>query len=108
LLGFSLGAFLALAVASVDPRVKAVVEFFGGLPEPFAKKLRRLPPTLILHGDRDQVVSVEEAEKLEKLLKEKKLPYEIKIYAGQPHGFTGDDLKDSLRRTTAFFGTHLK
>ena len=33
LLGFSLGAFLALAVASVDPRVKAVVEFFGGLPE---------------------------------------------------------------------------
>jgi len=30
ILGFSLGAYLALSVASVDPRVKAVVEFFGG------------------------------------------------------------------------------
>ena len=29
LLGFSLGAYLALTVASVDSRVKAVVEFFG-------------------------------------------------------------------------------
>ena len=29
-LGFSLGAYLALSVAAVDPRVKAVVDYFGG------------------------------------------------------------------------------
>ena len=32
LLGFSLGAYLALSVTWVEPRVKAVVEFFGGMP----------------------------------------------------------------------------
>lgn len=108
LLGMSLGAFLSLAYATESRRVEAVVEFFGGLPAPFVPKLRRLPPTLILHGAKDRVVPVEEAEKLEKLLKEKKLPHEIKIYPTQDHGFTGDDLKDSLRRTATFFAAHLR
>lgn len=108
LLGMSLGAFLALSYASESERIAAVVDFFGGLPEPFARKLRRMPPTLILHGSKDQVVPVTEAEKLEKVLKEKKQPYEIKIYDGQAHGFTGDELKDSLRRTATFFRAHLK
>jgi carboxymethylenebutenolidase len=50
LLGFSLGAYLALAVASVEPRVKAVVEFFGGMPEEL-HGFTRMPPVLILHGE---------------------------------------------------------
>ena len=33
LLGFSLGAYLSLANSAIDPRVKAVVEFFGGMPK---------------------------------------------------------------------------
>src|SRR2546425_1187739 len=33
LLGFSLGAYLSLSNAGIDPRVRAVVEFFGGLPK---------------------------------------------------------------------------
>lgn len=32
LLGFSLGAYLSLGIASIDHRVKAVVDFFGGFP----------------------------------------------------------------------------
>ena len=33
LLGFSLGAYLSLSDATIDKRIKAVVDFFGGLPK---------------------------------------------------------------------------
>jgi carboxymethylenebutenolidase len=46
LLGFSLGAYLALSVASVDTRVKAVIDFFGGFPREMKFFMRRLCPTL--------------------------------------------------------------
>jgi dienelactone hydrolase len=65
LLGFSLGAYLALSVASVDSRVKAVVEFFGGLPREMKFFMRRLCPVLILHGEADPTIPVAEAYDLE-------------------------------------------
>lgn len=108
LLGFSLGSYLSLSVASHDRRVSAVVEYFGGLPDLFAWNLKRFPPTLILHGDADPVVPVSEARKLEKLLGEKKFPFEIRIYPGQGHRFRGDDDKDAYERSLRFFEKHLK
>src|SRR5882672_3007413 len=68
LLGFSLGAYLALSVASFDSRVKAVVEFFGGLPKEMKLFMRRLCPVLILHGEADPTVPVQEAYDLQNLL----------------------------------------
>jgi carboxymethylenebutenolidase len=50
LLGFSLGAYLSLANSTIDGRVRAVVDFFGGLPREMKFFMRRLCPTLILHG----------------------------------------------------------
>jgi carboxymethylenebutenolidase len=44
LLGFSLGAYLSLANSAIDPRVKAVVEFFGGMPKEMKLFMRRLCP----------------------------------------------------------------
>jgi dienelactone hydrolase len=108
LIGFSLGAYLSLSVASVDNEVKAVVEYFGGLPEFFSKQLRSMPPTLILHGDADRTVPVSEAYNLETLLKGKKAPYEIKIYTQQGHGFSGSAAADAMQRTVAFFEKNLK
>jgi carboxymethylenebutenolidase len=108
LLGFSLGAYVSLSVAMFDHRIGAVVEYFGGLPEVLVKDVKSLPPTLILHGDADRVVPVSEARALEKLFKEKDLPHEVRIYAGQGHGFTGDDASDATRRALAFFEQHVK
>jgi dienelactone hydrolase len=108
LLGFSLGSYLSLAVASTDPRVAAVVEYFGGLPTLFALNLTKFPPTLILHGDADDVVPVAEARKLEKLFGEKKFTFEIRVYPGQGHRFHGDDDKDAYQRSLRFFDKHLK
>jgi carboxymethylenebutenolidase len=108
LLGFSLGSYLSLSVASQDRRVSAVVEYFGGLPDPFTWNLKKFPPTLILHGDADDVVPVAEARKLEKLLGSKEFPFEIRVYPGQGHRFRGDDEKDAFQRSLRFFEKHLK
>jgi carboxymethylenebutenolidase len=108
LVGTSLGASLAVSLAAFDPRVGAVVEYFGGLPPEVAAKLTRMPPVLILHGDRDRVVPVAEARKLEQALADKGLPFEAQVYPGQGHGFQGAAANDALRRTVGFFDRHLK
>jgi carboxymethylenebutenolidase len=107
LLGFSLGAYLALSVSAMDPRIQAVVEFFGGLPKELKFFVRRLCPTLILHGDADEVVPVEEALQLQKTLEKKGIAYEMRIYPGVGHGFTGEIWQDACSRTLTFFQEHL-
>jgi dienelactone hydrolase len=108
LLGFSLGGFLSTSAATQNSRVAAVAEFFGGIPDYYASRARRLPPVLILHGKQDRIVSVDEANFLERTLKHFGTEYEKKIYADQGHGFGGEAMRDSAARTLAFFNKHLK
>jgi carboxymethylenebutenolidase len=107
LLGFSLGAYLSLSDAAIDSRICAVVDFFGGLPKEMKLFMRRLCPVLILHGEDDPTVPVEEAYHLQKLLEKKNIPYEMKIYPGAGHGFTGEIWRDAAQRTSAFLNKHL-
>ena len=108
LLGISVGATLALSIATQDPRIGAVVEFSGEMPDLAAQFMKRMAPTLILHGDADDVVPVEKAYKLERLLQTKNIPYEIEIYPREGHGFKTKTLKDAAGRSLAFFGKNLK
>ena len=108
LLGFSLGAYLSLANSAIDPRVKAVVEFFGGMPKEMQLFMRRLCPVLILHGEDDATVPVAEAYQLQKLLEKKRIDYEIKIYSGAGHGFADQEIwQDAGPRSLAFLRKHL-
>ena len=107
LLGFSLGAYLSLSDAAVDKRVRAVVEFFGGMPKEMRFFMRRLCPVLILHGDADTTVPVAEAYHLQKILEKKNMPYEMQIYPGAGHGFNGDVWKDAGLRSLAFLQKYL-
>ncbi len=107
LLGFSLGAYLSLANASIDSRVQAVVEFFGGLPREMKLFMRRLCPVLILHGETDSTIPVSEAYNLQRLLQEKGIPYEIKIYPGTGHGFDSDVWRDAGPRALEFLQRYL-
>jgi len=107
LLGFSLGAYLSLATSAIDPRVKIVVEFFGGMPKEMKLFMRRLCPVLILHGEDDATVPVEEAYNLQKLLEKKNIPYEIKIYPKIGHGFEAETWKDAGQRSLQFLQKHL-
>jgi dienelactone hydrolase len=108
LLGFSLGAYLSLANSTIDHRVKAVVDFFGGMPKEMNLFMRRLCPVLILHGEADSVVPVDEAHKLQQLLEKKGVPYEIKIYAGASHGFKDEAIwRDAGLRSLKFLQKYL-
>jgi dienelactone hydrolase len=114
--GISLGGFLSLALAEEErshppplrsPEIKAVIEFFGGMPGFAEERMTTMPPVLILHGEDDDVVPVSSAYELEKLLKTKAFPYEIKIYPHQGHGFTGEAQDDSKKRTVSFLSVNL-
>lgn len=107
-LGFSLGAFLALTAARNDSSLKAVVDFFGGLPDQGMRGVVNMPPTLIFHGDADAVVPVAYAARLANLLTERKIPHEVHIYGGEGHGFAEAAASDSRERTIHFLDRHLK
>lgn len=107
LVGFSLGGYLSVAVASQDARVAAVVECCGGVPGSFVRSVETMPPLLILHGGADPVVPVSEAHKLQRLLEQHGRPHDVWIYPGCGHQLTGADLEDALRRTLSFLQQHL-
>jgi carboxymethylenebutenolidase len=108
LVGVSLGAALSLAVAGNDRRIKALVDYFGPLPEGAVAQYGRLPPTLVLHGGADRIVPVANAYAVEDLLRTHGTPYEIKVYPGQGHGFAGAAQIDATRRVLSFLARHLE
>ena len=107
LIGFSLGGYLAVCGAAIDPRIKAVVEFFGGLPKEMKLFMRRLCPMLILHGESDPIIPVSEAYHLQEVLQRKNIPYEMQIYPGVGHGFIGETWVDAKVRSLGFLRKYL-
>ncbi|WP_341895640.1 dienelactone hydrolase family protein [Ferrovibrio terrae] len=106
--GLSLGGFHALSLGSRDDRVQAVVNVVGAMPSEVQRKgVHRMPPTLVLHGDRDATVPVRRAYELANLLDGLGAEHEVKIYKGQGHTFRGDAKEDSISRTVEFFERHL-
>src|SRR5262249_12917929 len=88
IVGLSLGGFVGLSCAAQPAlMIAAVASGFGGLPKHKINAIKWLPPTLIVHGDEDEVVPVQHAIALRKLRREKKLPIEVKIYSEVGHVF---------------------
>jgi carboxymethylenebutenolidase len=116
LIGISLGAYAALALTEEEishpppqpsPAIKAVIELYGNMPEFAADRMTSMPPVLILHGEDDKLIPVSNAYQLEALLNKKSVPYEIKIYPHQGHGFDGESVADANQRAVAFLKAHL-
>jgi len=105
-LGISLGGGLALVTAQAEPRVRAVVTYFGFLPTSL-DPAGRFAPTLALHGAQDRVVPAAAATQLRDLLEARRIPHEVKVYPDQGHGFTGAAALDAAQRIASFFGRHL-
>lgn len=101
--GFSLGGALALAASTRSERIKAVVNFFGYLPEELVAA-RRLAPTLILHGDADRIVPVSNAAAIAQVLSSRGAYVESQIYPGEGHGLSARALPDAISRTANFLG----
>jgi carboxymethylenebutenolidase len=108
LFGYSLGAYLAVTTAAIDRRIDAVVEVAGGTFGRYEKRLRRLPPTLILHGSADQRVKVSEAYRMQKLARRFGAKAEMKIYPGEGHLLSKAAMEDAKQRGLEFFARHLR
>lgn len=108
LFGYSLGGYLSLAQAAHDPRVRAVVELAGAIEEKHVALVKRLPPILILHGDKDRRVPVENGYVLEKIVQRLGVPYEMKIYEGEGHVLSKASQRDAADRAVRFFQKHLQ
>jgi carboxymethylenebutenolidase len=105
--GFSRGAWIGIRLAATDPRVAALVEFYGFSREDDRKSIARMPPTLIVHGERDRDVSVSEARALDRLLSAKGIAHEMQIYPDEGHGFDEPALSDSIQRALCFLDARL-
>jgi carboxymethylenebutenolidase len=109
LLGISLGGFLALSLAAdQSARIRAVVEISAGMPEPAIPLVHPdYPPTLILHGDQDDVVPVTMAQQLKDLLARQRVPHQTVILPGQGHWFDASAQLQILMATAGFLASHL-
>jgi dienelactone hydrolase len=108
LLGFSLGASVALAAGSQALPVDAVAEWYGSLPDEFFFELKGTPPLLILHGEHDDNIPVANARQILQLCAMKNFACESHIYPDQGHGFLPPDYEDAVKRTLDFFSRRLK
>jgi dipeptidyl aminopeptidase/acylaminoacyl peptidase len=60
------------------------------------------PPTLILHGDADNLVPVEQARLLNNKLKKAGVKHDLIIYPDAGHGWRGRNLEDSFNKIKSF------
>jgi acetyl esterase/lipase len=66
------------------------------------------PPTLILHGDDDHLVPVEQSRLLNNKLKKAGVKHDLVIYPGAGHGWRGRSLEDSFNKIKAFLDENVK
>ena len=83
------------ATLDVDPNI-----FFDSSPINFVTN--KSAPTLMLHGDKDVLVPIEQAYMLQHKLDENGVFNRLVVYPGQGHGWEGKDLDDSFFQTEAF------
>jgi dienelactone hydrolase len=109
-IGYCFGgaAALELVRSGKAEGVKGYVTFHGALKTPEGESYPAgTPPLLILHGGADTSVTMEDVAALSRELEAAKVPYEIEVYSGAPHGFTIFDLptyrKDADEKSWAVF-----
>ena len=112
LVGFSNGGILATGASTLDAKINAAVIYYGTDPWPLGTRAKRFPPLLVLHGDADQIIPVEEGKELAAEAKALGAPVDLVIYPGESHGFGADFEKknatDALNRTIAFLRKQLE
>jgi len=111
LVGYSNGGTLSGGTAALDPTISAAVIYYGAVPFPLETPVEHLPPLLILHGDADAIIPIEQGRRLADLAKSLKGKPELVIYPGEKHGFgsriDSDNGADALARTIAFLKREL-
>jgi dienelactone hydrolase len=108
IVGFSLGASVALALGSEGNGPDGIAEFYGSLPDKYYRDLKGMPSLLILHGGQDNNIPVYNALQLSQLCEQAGLNCDMHIYSTEGHGFTSEALRDADQRVLQFFATALR
>lgn len=104
LIGFSQGAFTALNVAlytKVKPR--AVIAYSGAFIENPDKKAMHKPEVCLVHGEIDDVLSVDNAREAEKVLTKLKIPTETHICKELNHSISSEGIEIGKKFLTKIF-----
>ncbi|MDQ6626221.1 MAG: dienelactone hydrolase family protein [Verrucomicrobiota bacterium] len=102
--GYSLGGFLALAAASDNPRVGAVVEHAGGVWNNHFERIGRMPPVLMIHGEEDARVPVAKYTRpLIPVLRARSAKLETRFFPGEGHVFTQRAMLQVREAAVRFF-----
>jgi acetyl esterase/lipase len=65
------------------------------------------PPTLLIHGNKDELVPIAESEKIHRALQDHRVTTQFLVIEGAGHGFQGDDANRADRATVEWFVKHL-
>ena len=106
LLGFSQGTMMSLHVAPRRPRAPAgVLGFSGALlaPDKLPAEMKSKPPTLLIHGDADQVVPVQALHAAVAGLQAAGLPVQWSVRPGLPHGIDPEGIAAGIAFLTKAF-----
>lgn len=113
-LGFCMGGRLALQSALAEPRLGAVVAFYGTPLAP-EESPGMQAPVLGLYGSADQGIPVPQVRAMEQALAGAGIEHEIQVYEGAGHAFFNDTrssynaeaAQDAWARTLAWLQDHL-
>jgi carboxymethylenebutenolidase len=117
--GWCMGGKYALKLASEDPRIDAVVSYYGLPPTDEAAIAKIKAPVLGNYGGDDKGPSPDQAKAFATALeKAGNKAVDMKVYEGAGHAFANENnpwkgyraeaAKDAWARTVAFFDEHLK
>lgn len=117
-IGWCMGGKYAIKLAAEDPRIAAVVSYYGPPPEDAAVIAKIKAPVLGNYGGDDKGPSPEQARAFAAALEKAGQSADIKIYEGAGHAFANENnpwkgyreeaARDAWSRTIGFFGRHLK
>jgi acetyl esterase/lipase len=65
------------------------------------------PPTLLVHGNKDDLVKLDNSERILAELKKQKVPCDLVVIEGAGHGFAGQDGKRASQSLIEWFDKHL-
>ncbi|NXU44081.1 CMBL Carboxymethylenebutenolidase, partial [Drymodes brunneopygia] len=86
--GFSWGGMAVHHLMLKNPQLTAGVSLYGRIVRDSEERYSLLNPTFFIFGEKDHTISLDQIFLLEDKLKQYcKVPYKIKVYPGQVHGF---------------------